>query len=292
VPAASRAISLTPEIHADVVCPPGEPRIAYSQVGQGPDVVLVHGALVTRGDMVLALAERLRGRFRVTAFDRPGHGESGRLGPTGSPWRQAQALQAAAGSLGLRRPMLIGHSHGGAVALAWALQNPDDVAAVLALAPIVFPEARLEHAIFAPRGAPGVGPLINFGLRTAVDEALVPVLRRAMFSPQALPPEVSRTFPLDTPRSLALLEAEGEDAILLNVGLARSAMNYWRCRTPVRILAGDRDVVVNNAQHGQVLARLLPNGAFETLPGLGHMLHHFAQDRIGRSLEELCGESR
>ena len=52
------------------------------------------------------------------------------------------------------------------------------------------------------------------------------------------------------------------------------------CRVPVRILGGDRDLVVNNSAHGRTLATLIPDGEFIDLPGLGHMAHHFAAERI------------
>jgi pimeloyl-ACP methyl ester carboxylesterase len=56
----------------------------------------------------------------------------------------------------------------------------------------------------------------------------------------------------------------------------------------VRIFGGERDMVVNNTLHGRVLARILPDGHFETLPGLGHMVHHFAQAPIVDAVRRLA----
>jgi pimeloyl-ACP methyl ester carboxylesterase len=259
--------------------PADAPSLAYTQAGAGPDVILIHGALVDRTDMLLALAPALSANFRVTAFDRPGHGGSGRLGPLGSPWRQAEAVLAGAAELGLRRPIVIGHSWGGTTALAMALQAPDAVAGVISVAPMAFPELRLEHLLFAARSAPVVGQWLN-AAATPVDAVLLPVLWRAMFAPQAPPPDFLARFPFADVAQRNHVEAEGEDAALLNLGLTLSALNYGRCRTPVAVFTGDRDVVVDPSRHAYPLARLLPRGELEVVEGLGHMLHHFAQARI------------
>lgn len=265
--------------------------VAFNQFGVGADVLLIHGALVTREDMVLSLASALAGEFRVTAVDRPGHGDSTRGGWTGSPWRQAEALHEASRRLKLERPIVIGHSHGGAVALAYALQFPRDIAGVVALAPIAFPELRLEHVLFAPRGLWPIGPGLNQLSSQTIDRLLLPLLWRAMFMPQDVPPRYAAIFPYAKAGRAAGMEAEGEDSLLLNLGLVRSAMNYRACEAPIRIFGGDRDLVVNNALHGQVAAALLPKGHYENLPGLGHMLHHFAQAPIAQAVRDLVASA-
>jgi pimeloyl-ACP methyl ester carboxylesterase len=281
---------MTELIHADVAAPDA-PRLAYSQAGAGRDVVLLHGALSSREDMILALFPTLAERFRVTAFDRPGHGDSERVGVTGSCWRQAQAAWAASQALGLERPIVVGHSYGGAVALAWAMQYPAAVAGVVALAPITFPELRLEHFVFGPRGAPLAGPMLNRALAASLDPVLLPILWRAMFLPQAMPEKFATLFPFEKAARTGQTQAEGEDANLLNAGLVRNAINYPSTRTPVRILAGDRDLVVNNMLHGRVLAQIMPDASFETAPGLGHMVHHFAQPRIADLVKGLAARA-
>jgi pimeloyl-ACP methyl ester carboxylesterase len=261
--------------------------LAFSQSGAGRDAVLIHGAMVTREDMVLALASTLEGEFRVTAVDRPGHGCSTRGAWTGSPWRQAAAVHEASQRLGIERPVVIGHSHGGAVALAYALQFPKDVAGVVALAPIAFPELRLEHLVLAPRGVWPLGRMANQLVSATIDPLLLPVLWRAMFMPQEIPSRYAAVFPFAKAGSAYQTEAEGEDSLLLNMGLVRSALNYAGCEVPMRIFGGDRDLVVNNAMHGQLAAAILPDARYEWLPGLGHMLHHFAQAPIAQAAREL-----
>lgn len=68
--------------------------------------------------------------------------------------------------------------------------------------------------------------------------------------------------------------------MLLLSDLAQSAMRYPKLMTPVAILGGDRDVVVNNHIHGVLAAAMIPGAVYETVPGSGHMPHHFHQDRV------------
>jgi pimeloyl-ACP methyl ester carboxylesterase len=273
-------------IRGTIAAPEGA-NLTYAQAGSGHDVLLLHGALTALEDMVIALFPTLSERWRVTAFDRPGHGDSGRAGPTGSPWRQAELIHSAVRELGLHRPMILGHSFGGAVALAYALQYPEETSAVVAVSPIAFPELRLEHFLFAPRATPFAGPVLSRVAQTTIDPLLLPILWRAMFLPQAMPENFRLAFPFDAAGDASRTEATGEDAVLMAPGLARSAMNYPFCRVPVHVMVGDEDKVINPALHGAALARLLPNATFERLEGLGHMVHHFAQSRVVAAVERL-----
>lgn len=99
--------------------------LAYAQAGSGPSVVYIHGALTTLEEGLIGLTDTLAPHFQITAFDRPGHGESGRNAGTGSAWRQAELIRGACSKLQLDRPVIVAHSFGGAVAMALALGSPE-----------------------------------------------------------------------------------------------------------------------------------------------------------------------
>jgi pimeloyl-ACP methyl ester carboxylesterase len=262
--------------------------IGYAQAGSGPDVLLIHGALTNAADMVIALFPTLTERYRVTAFDRPGHGASGRVGQTGSPWRQAELLHAAARGLGIERAVVVGHSFGGAVALSYALQYPEEVTGVIALGPIAFPEMRLEYLLFGPRAMPVAGKVLAMAAGATSDPVLLPLLWRAMFLPQEMPEKFRLAFPFDQAGHPDHTRSTGEDTLMMGPGLARSALNYPLCKTPVRVMVGTEDKVVNPGVHGRPLSWILPRGELEQLDGLGHMIHHFAQDRILHAVDDLA----
>ena len=91
----------------------GKARIHYNDNdnGKGTTIVCLHGASSNARDMVESIAPLLVGDFRVVTVDRPDLGHSTRPG-TGwwSPLDQANAVREVLSRLGIRRPVLLGHS--------------------------------------------------------------------------------------------------------------------------------------------------------------------------------------
>lgn len=260
--------------------------LAYRQTGSGPGVVYIHGAMTTLDEGLIGLAETLAPDFQITAFDRPGHGQSGRDAGTGSVWRQAELIHAACEALQLDRPVIIGHSFGGAVAMALALANPGSISGVVLLAPIAFPEPRLEIMMFGARAVPVTGDWVSF-MAGPADAVMLPALRNGMFLPQRMTPAFREGFPFDLASGREQLQADGQDSLAMLEGLIRSASKYAGCQVPVHILQGDQDLVVNPMLHGRPLAAVLPRGRFINMPGLGHMAHHFEPGVVAEAVETL-----
>lgn len=271
---------------------PGGRNIAYAEKGTGPDLVAIHGTLMTLEDMWLGPIPALARHFRVMAVDRPGHGMSVRpRGRDASPWRQAELIHAAVQALGLERPVILGHSFGGSVALAYGLLYPDAVAGIVALAPVCFPEVRLEPILFGPRALPfGLG--LSAGLNQVSDSGLLPLLWNTMFLPQTMPEAFLRVYPFGFAGRATQIVAEGEDALALGPALVRSAMAYPSYRVPVRLLAGSVDIVVNPLLHAALAAQMIPDAELTLLPGIGHMLHHVQPDLVVEAACAICFEDQ
>jgi pimeloyl-ACP methyl ester carboxylesterase len=263
-------------------------RLAYTEAGDGPPVLLIHGSLMTLEDVWLPLGPLLAAGHRVVAVDRPGHGLSTRRRLVdASPWRQAETIRTAMDLLELERPVVVGHSFGATIALCLALAHPDSVSGVLALAPLCFPEARLEQALFGLRALPGAGDALAHLLSGALDPVLLPILWRMIFLPQPVPPDFAQRFPWQRASGADRMIAEGEDAMSITTALIRAIRAYGSCRVPVQILGGSADIVVNNALHGFPAAIMMPGARFDWVHGAGHMLHHFHQMRIVAEVERL-----
>lgn len=277
-----------PAVARRIVDLSGERSIAFAQTGSGPDCLVVHGTLMTLEDPWLGLASALSRHVRVTAVDRPGHGLSRRARLVdASPWRQAEILHEFASAAGLRRPILVGHSYGGSVALAYAVLYPNDTGGVVALAPMCLPEVRLETVLFGSRGVPVLGDTVAPMIGASIDPVLLQPLWRAMFLPQAMPERFAADFPFPLAARFSQMIAEGEDALALSPTLATMALHYASCQVPARFLGGTADLVVNNAIQGQLAAAMMPAATFTWVAGIGHMLHHFAQDRIVEAVRSL-----
>ena len=113
-------------------------RIHYvDRGGTGPAIVMIHGLGGNLMHFTYALADELSSNFRVIMVDRPGCGYSER--PDRAPadlTAQAATLAKFVRGLALKQPLVVGHSLGGALSLAIALDHPDCVGALALIAPL------------------------------------------------------------------------------------------------------------------------------------------------------------
>jgi pimeloyl-ACP methyl ester carboxylesterase len=106
--------------------------IAYTDIGKGTAIVLLHGFLENQKmwDNYIATFAK---RNRVITIDLLGHGETECLGYAHSMEDNAEAVHAVLAELRIRKAILVGHSMGGYVALAFAELYPDFVKGLVLL---------------------------------------------------------------------------------------------------------------------------------------------------------------
>lgn len=96
--------------------------ISYSIHGQGSCLVLLHGFLENKS-IWSPIISQFEKRFKIIALDLPGHGNSDCIGYVHSMDEMAAAVQDVLKTERIRRCILIGHSMGGYVSLAFAEKN-------------------------------------------------------------------------------------------------------------------------------------------------------------------------
>jgi pimeloyl-ACP methyl ester carboxylesterase len=108
-------------------------RIHYTQAGEGPDLVLIHGMTGNLAVWHLQIVPLLWDRFRVTTYDLRGHGYSS-VPPTGyDADHMAEDLLGLLDALEIERPSLAGHSYGADIALYFAHLHPQRVERIVAI---------------------------------------------------------------------------------------------------------------------------------------------------------------
>ncbi len=113
--------------------------LAFEETGAGdPPVVLLHGIACDRRFLAPQL-EHLARRHRTIALDLRGHGESDAPEQDYAIATFADDVAWACAALGVRRPVLVGHSLGGLVALQAAAADPELAGAVVALDSVLLP---------------------------------------------------------------------------------------------------------------------------------------------------------
>ena len=101
-------------------------QIAFSDIGKGKAVVLIHGFL-ENSTMWNAMIPEVSKRNRIIIIDLLGHGNSECLGYVHTMELFAETIEAVLNHLRIRKVILIGHSLGGYVSLAFAFKNPQKV---------------------------------------------------------------------------------------------------------------------------------------------------------------------
>lgn len=267
---------------ADVLPPPSGRflsvdglRVHVQVAGSGPDVILLHGAGGNLRDFTFDLVGRLSPRYRVIAFDRPGLGYSDAMpGWVASPLDQAALLDAAAARLGVGRAVIVGHSFGGSVGMAWALDRPQRVAAVVSLAGAVQPwqgELSPWYRIAGSRlGGAVVVPFVASGVNRARAESVV----AGIFAPDPVPEGYLDHIGVGLSARPETLRANARQVNELKPFLAAMAPRYPTLDIPVEIVHGTADTTVPLQVHSVPLSRQVRGARLSVLDGVGHMPHH------------------
>ena len=100
-------------------------NIHYIQYGEGKDIILLHG-WGQNIEMMKPLGDNFSDRFRVTILDLPGFGESEEPKETWTIDKYEELLEEFIKELKIKKPIVIGHSFGGRLAIRYSARNPID----------------------------------------------------------------------------------------------------------------------------------------------------------------------
>lgn len=243
--------------------------------GEGPDLVLLHGASGNLRDFTFRLVEPLSRDFRVIAFDRPGLGWTEPLDrKSETPRDQARLLQRAADQLGVSAPIVLGHSYGGVVALAWALERPEETSALVLLGSVSNPWPGgidlLYRVNASALGGAIVVPLLTaFAPKARIDTAL-----QAIFAPQEVPAGYGAHVGAGLTLRRDSLRANARQLAGLRPEVVQMSKDYPSLTMPAELLHGEADTIVPLEVHSEPLSRQMPQAVLTRMPGVGHMPHH------------------
>lgn len=256
--------------------------------GQGQPVVLIHGASGNLRDWTFAIAPKLAERYRVIAFDRPGFGYSERLSERGwDPAMQARHLAKATRQIGAQDPIVVGHSWGGAVAMAWAIHQSEAARGIITLGGATMPWGGDLSYFYSLAASDVTGGLISRIVHATISEERIASFLENTFAPQDVPTGYADYVggPLATrPRTV---RHNAHDLINLDRMLEQQAAGYVDVTLPVEILHGTADETVYADLHAEGMHALLPNSRIELLAGVGHMPHHARPEALYAAIRRL-----
>ena len=107
-------------------------KISYSDIGKGTAIVLLHGFLENQ-TMWQDIVPELSKKYRIITIDLLGHGNTECLGYIHSMEDNADMVHEVLSELRIRKAILVGHSMGGYVALAYAELYPETLKGLVLL---------------------------------------------------------------------------------------------------------------------------------------------------------------
>ena len=246
-------------------------RLHFVIKGEGRPVVLIHGNPGSGQDWTRVFGP-LSGLHKVIAFDRPGHGRSERPKHIDVTVEvQARLLHDALKQLHVERPIVVGHSWGGALALVYAINYPQEVAGVVLVAPAVYASQDGVSLVSELPTVPVIGDAVNFVLTPLLAATFVRSALKKAFSPDPVPPGYERTVVSEWTKPKKV-KAYALDNASLNSSLKKLSLRYSEITVPVSILTGDSDLIVSGKENAARLHEALPKSNLIVLPKTGHEL--------------------
>jgi magnesium chelatase accessory protein len=253
--------------------------------GQGPDVLLLHGAGASAHSWHKLIA-RLEDRFRLIAPDLPGHGFTRSPRGRATLPQMARDLAALMEALGAAPRFVVGHSAGGAIALDIARQG------LCPLERIVVVNGALEDF----RGPAGVlfpamarvlalNPLTGFFLSRGNPEAQVRNIIGA----------TGTNLDADALALYARLigrrsHVEGTLAMMAQWSLRELNAALPEIRVPTLFIHGVRDQAVR-IEVAERAAAAMPKARLQRLEGVGHIAQEEAPDAVAEAVAAFFEEA-
>lgn len=257
-------------------------RIAWRDTGCGETVALIHASASSSGQW-RSLAAVLAGDCRVVAPDLYGYGETGAWsGARRFALADEAALVEAALPAGAVH--IVGHSYGGAVALRFALQQPERVRSLVLIEPVAFHLLREQAPHEESRR-------LLRGLRTVASQIAKATAngnyRGAMarfvdyWNGTGAWKRLDPLLQADLARRVPKIALDFWAAMTEPTAPA----DYRRIKAPALVLRGSASPAPAR-RIAEIVARNLPRASLQTIEGAGHMLPLTHPDAVNRAIVE------
>jgi pimeloyl-ACP methyl ester carboxylesterase len=236
-------------------------------------LVLIHGLGGQLQHFTYAMADLLSDDFRLIVVDRPGAGYSDRDSSALAAFsEQARMIGELLDILKVDNPVLVGHSLGGAISLAMALDRPDKTRALALLAPATQEQSNSPDVFKGLEIRSGwLRVLLGQTIAVPIARASADKMLTAVFAPEAVVPD----FMTRAAGALGLrprgFVSTSEDLVAFETSMPPQVARYGGAlNIPGGILFGAGDAVLSPELHGKSMQA---HGlSYEELGGRGHML--------------------
>ena len=256
----------------------------YVEGNGSQDIVFIHGAFINLRDWLFAARSLLKLDSRLIYIDRPGFGYSERDEGKWDAEQQAVLARSFVKKIHGKNLILVGHSWGAMVAMAWAAKFPEDVKGVVSIAGLNMPfsgVSKLANDIGLLRVA---YELYFANVASRTDNGSIEKFASRIFQPQDIPTGYLDYVGSDLSMRRSTIKANKNDLLIASQALKQNFATYRRIEMPVEIIHGKEDFLLPFKSQAVAFDEVIPNSRLHILPNLGHMAHHFAFRELSNSI--------
>jgi len=261
-------------------------KIRYNQIGKGHDILLIHGVPGSIEDWEPVISS-LSSNYRVTVYDRPGHGYSSAEKIGYNLEHNANIALGLISELHLKNVIVVGHSYGGSVIMALAVRNPDQIKAFIPVAGATHLIEDIEPIFSLIRI-----PIIGRGFAAAASSFIGPAMIKEGLNEAFHPNEdiIPEGF-IDTRVKIWLqtkvLVSTAKEELNLNSDLQKIVPDYGNISKKFFIIHGDNDLLVPKGDSLK-LHKIIRNSKLLILSKTGHQVQYARPETLIRAINEVA----
>ena len=261
-------------------------KVRYIQIGKGQDILFIHGVPGSIEDWEPVISS-LSSNYRVTVYDRPGHGYSSAEKIGYNLEHNANIALGLINELHLENVIVVGHSYGGSVIMALAVRNPHQVKAFIPIAGATYPVENIEPIYSLIRI-----PIIGRGFAAMASSFIGPAmikdgLREAFHPNEDIIPEGFIDTRVKIWLQTKVLVSTAREELNLNSDLEKIIPDYGNISKRFFIIHGDYDLWVPKGDSTK-LHKIIRNSKLLILSNTGHQVQYERPGILIKTINEVA----
>ena len=264
-------------------------KLHYEIIGHGPVVVLLHSQPANQ-QQFKKLKKILQNSYTVISVDRPGMGYSDSIKDISSKRLelQAQLIRKLITTITDEKPVIVGHSYGGALALSYAIQYEDEIKALLVVNTASHPWKKGKQWLpFRIISNPIYGKFFTNTYAMVYGKMTIDSSANSNFPNKKAPNDyINETSSVLTLRPKSL-QSYTHDALNLRDALELQYRLYSQLTIPITIMTGKEDTVTPNKIHSYQLNLDIKQSKLVEVNKVAHSIPELKPDLIKNEIDKI-----
>lgn len=257
-----------------------------------PAVVFIHGAGGNLRDQMTVYGPLLKKDARAIYIDRPGQGYSEAFDGSNNPQEQAKSIAQLLDALAIEEAVIVGHSYGGVVALAFGVLEQEKTKGLVLVAPVAYPWPGGVDWHYDVASLPFIGQLFSNLVAIPAGTLIYPGALVRLFAPNELPQDYEQTSGTRLVLRPDTFHENAKDVAQVFDHVSAFHSRYKEIKAPTYIFHGDEDAIVSAEIHSvNGLAQDIENAKLTLLKGVGHKPDYVAREQIKDAVLKILSNS-